>query len=74
MPYAAFPVSQWLLWRAARRLQLRGQPRYRTAFPVRPEKGTVGGDPKEPARERQIKVCGSLRISHFPNDADPESS
>ena len=39
-PCAAFPVSQWLRWRAARRPQLRGQPQLRanalTAFPINP--------------------------------------
>src|SRR6516162_3697738 len=29
LPCAAFPVAQWRDWRAARRLQLRGQPRHR---------------------------------------------
>ncbi len=44
----AFPVSQWLKWLIALRLQLRGQLRLcpvnrarRTAFPFNPNNGTV---------------------------------
>lgn len=57
LPCAAFPVAQWLKWRSALRLQLRGQPRHRahalTAFPFNPR-----GEPSAPSSH--LRFYGSI--------------